>query len=139
MGGGAWVGGAGILTTYPYPYIYILVQLEIIIEHANLGLHRKLIFMLLLEAEGVAEGVGVEEEGGVVGVGGVETQRNNGMLLLLLFFQLAAAATRLKGQKQQQQQAQPQDVIETAACLAATPSLSLFLFLSVCLFLETTR
>lgn len=85
--------------------------------------------MLLLEAEGV----GVEEEGGVVGVGGVETQRNNGMLLLLLFFQLAAAATRLKGQQQQQQEAQPQDVIETAACLAATPSLSLFLSLSVSL------
>lgn len=114
--------------------IYILVQLEIIIEHANLGLHRKLIFMLLLEAEGV----GVEEEGGVVGVGGVETQRNNGMLLLLLFFQLAAAATRLKGQ-QQQQQAQPQDVIETAARLAATPSLSLCFSLCLCLFLETTR
>lgn len=66
-----------------------------------------------------------------MGVGGVETQRNNGMLLLLLFFQLAAAATRLKGQ--QQQEAQPQDVIETAARLAATPSLSLFLSLSVSL------
>lgn len=48
-----------------------LVQLEIIIEHANLGLHRKLIFMLLLRVEGVA-GVGVE--------GGMEW--NNGMLLL---------------------------------------------------------
>lgn len=72
------------------------MQLEIIIEHANLGLHRKLIFMLLLEAEGVAEGVGVEEEGGV-GVGGVETQGNNGMLLLLLFFSWLLLLLVLRG------------------------------------------
>lgn len=73
------------------------MQLEIIIEHANLGLHRKLIFMLLLEAQGGTEGVGVEKEGGVVGVGGVETQRNNGMLLLLLFFSWLLLLLVLRG------------------------------------------
>lgn len=61
---------AGILTTYPHIYI-------IIIEHANLGLHRKLIFMLLLPVQAAA-GAGA----GWGWVGGDKTSRNNGIFFL---------------------------------------------------------